>query len=31
MWLDVAGFDPVDEADEGLDGYGYHHMLVRRR
>lgn len=28
-WLAEAGFTLVDEADERLDGYGYHHVLVR--
>ena len=28
-WLDDAGLTVVDEADEWLDGYGYHHLLVR--
>lgn len=27
--LDEAGFTPVDEVDERLDGYGYYHLLVR--
>lgn len=30
-WLADAGFAVVDEADEGLDGYGYHHLLMRTR
>lgn len=30
-WLDAAGFEPIEEADEWFDGYGYHHLLVRRR
>ena len=28
-WLTDAGFRVVDEADEWLDGYGYHHLLLR--
>lgn len=28
-WLADAGFALVDEADEGFDGYSYHHLLVR--
>jgi 2-polyprenyl-3-methyl-5-hydroxy-6-metoxy-1,4-benzoquinol methylase len=28
-WLEDAGFAIVDEADEWLDGYGYHHLLLR--
>lgn len=28
-WLDAEGLEVVDEADEALDGYGYHHLLVR--
>jgi SAM-dependent methyltransferase len=28
-WLAQAGFELVEEADEWLDGYGYHHVLVR--
>jgi SAM-dependent methyltransferase len=28
-WLARAGFELVEEADEWLDGYGYHHLLVR--
>ncbi|MFQ5961736.1 MAG: class I SAM-dependent methyltransferase [Candidatus Methylomirabilales bacterium] len=28
-WLAVAGFTLVDDVDERLDGYGYHHLLVR--
>jgi ubiquinone/menaquinone biosynthesis C-methylase UbiE len=28
-WLADAGFAVVDDADEWLDGYGYHHLLVR--
>ena len=28
-WLSEAGFGVVDDADEWLDGYGYHHLLVR--
>jgi hypothetical protein len=28
-WLSDAGFVVVDDADEWLDGYGYHHLLVR--
>ena len=28
-WLTKAGFPLVDEDDEWLDGYGYHHLLVR--
>ena len=29
-WLADAGFTIVDRADEALEGYGYHHLLVRR-
>ena len=29
-WLADAGLEVVDEADEWLDGYGYHHLLLRR-
>ena len=29
-WLTGAGFSILDQADEALDGYGYHHLLVRR-
>jgi ubiquinone/menaquinone biosynthesis C-methylase UbiE len=28
-WLTEAGFEVIDEADEWLDGYGYHHLLMR--
>jgi SAM-dependent methyltransferase len=28
-WVVGAGLEIVDEADEWLDGYGYHHMLFR--
>jgi SAM-dependent methyltransferase len=28
-WLDEAHLMVIDEADEDLDGYGYHHLLVR--
>ncbi len=28
-WLAVGGFEVIDEADEWLDGYGYHHLLLR--
>jgi len=28
-WLSDAGFGVIDDADEWLDGYGYHHLLVR--
>jgi len=28
-WLTEAGLEVVDEADEWLDGYGYHHLLMR--
>jgi SAM-dependent methyltransferase len=28
-WLTEARLEVVDEADEWLDGYGYHHILVR--
>jgi SAM-dependent methyltransferase len=28
-WLGDAGWTLVDEADEWLEGYGYHHLLVR--
>jgi SAM-dependent methyltransferase len=28
-WLAEAGVVVVDEADEPLDGYGYHHLLLR--
>ncbi len=30
-WLADAGLEVVEEADEWLDGYGYHHLLVRTR
>lgn len=30
-WLDAEGLEVVDEADERLDGYGYHHLLLRSR
>jgi len=30
-WLDRADLEVVDEADEALDGYGYHHLLLRSR
>jgi SAM-dependent methyltransferase len=29
VWLADAGLVIVEEADEWLDGYGYHHLLVR--
>lgn len=29
-WLADAGFAIIDQADEALDGYGYHHMLMHR-
>jgi SAM-dependent methyltransferase len=29
VWLDQAGLELVDEADEWLDCYGYHHLLLR--
>jgi 2-polyprenyl-3-methyl-5-hydroxy-6-metoxy-1,4-benzoquinol methylase len=28
-WLAEAGFSPIDDADEWLDGYGYRHLLSR--
>ena len=28
-WLHIEGFEIVEEADEALDGYGYHHLLLR--
>ena len=28
-WFDAEGLEIEDEADEGLDGYGYFHLLVR--
>jgi SAM-dependent methyltransferase len=28
-WLADAGFEVVDEADEWLEGYGYHHLFFR--
>jgi len=28
-WVAEAGFEVVDDADEWLDGYGYHHLLMR--
>ena len=28
-WLTEARFEVVDDADEWLDGYGYHHLLLR--
>jgi len=28
-WLADAGLEVIDEADEWLDGYGYHHLLTR--
>jgi hypothetical protein len=28
-WLEDAGIEVVEEADEALDGYGYHHLLLR--
>jgi SAM-dependent methyltransferase len=31
IWLDQAGLEVTDEADEALDGYGYRHLLLRRR
>jgi 2-polyprenyl-3-methyl-5-hydroxy-6-metoxy-1,4-benzoquinol methylase len=30
-WLDQVGLERLDEADEWLDGYGYHHPLLRSR
>jgi ubiquinone/menaquinone biosynthesis C-methylase UbiE len=30
-WLVDAGFETVDQEDEWLEGYGYHHLLVRAR
>ena len=30
-WLTETGFEVIDDADEWLDGYGYHHLLVRAR
>jgi len=29
-WLAEAGFRPVEDADERLDGYGYRHLLLRK-
>jgi hypothetical protein len=28
-WFDAEGLEIEDEAEEGLDGYGYFHLLVR--
>jgi ubiquinone/menaquinone biosynthesis C-methylase UbiE len=28
-WLAEAGFEVIDEADEWLQGYGYHHLMLR--
>jgi SAM-dependent methyltransferase len=28
-WLAEVGFEVVQEADEWLDGYGYHHLLIK--
>jgi 2-polyprenyl-3-methyl-5-hydroxy-6-metoxy-1,4-benzoquinol methylase len=28
-WLAAAGFEVIDEADERLEGYGYHHLTLR--
>jgi SAM-dependent methyltransferase len=28
-WLARAGFEVIEEADEPLEGYGYHHLIVR--
>jgi 2-polyprenyl-3-methyl-5-hydroxy-6-metoxy-1,4-benzoquinol methylase len=28
-WLAEAGFELIDEADEWLEGYGYHHLILR--
>jgi ubiquinone/menaquinone biosynthesis C-methylase UbiE len=28
-WLAEAGFEVIDEADERLEGYGYHHLILR--
>jgi SAM-dependent methyltransferase len=30
-WLEEEGLEVIEEADEALDGYGYHHLLVRSR
>ena len=30
LWLAAAGFQPIEHADEWLDGYGYRHLLVQR-
>ena len=27
-WLADAGFQPIEQADEWLDGYGYRHLLL---
>jgi ubiquinone/menaquinone biosynthesis C-methylase UbiE len=29
-WLTDAGFQPIEDADEWLDGYGYRHLLLQR-
>ena len=29
-WLAAAGFQPIEDADEWLDGYGYRHLLLQR-
>jgi len=28
-WLAGAGYEVIDEADEPLEGYGYHHLILR--
>ena len=28
-WLAEAGFEVIEEADEPLEGYGYHHLILR--
>jgi 2-polyprenyl-3-methyl-5-hydroxy-6-metoxy-1,4-benzoquinol methylase len=28
-WLAEAGFEVIEEADEPLEGYGYHHLIIR--
>jgi SAM-dependent methyltransferase len=30
-WLTEAGFEVIDDADEWLEGYGYHHLSLRAR
>jgi ubiquinone/menaquinone biosynthesis C-methylase UbiE len=29
LWLAAAGFQPIEHADEWLDGYGYRHLLLQ--